>query len=205
MKAGHPIRIDRARRDDPPGGDWERLDPLARGRVQILPVRDDAIVQAQAAVMELQRLAALSPDWDWSRCAIIAREWGYLEPVCACCEHDGIPAQSANEAAPNFWRLRETQALLASLRAGGRTWSSQRRFAAWRDSQPRGLWIELLTDAIDEYNTETGGTDTPLVHFEEWLCFRPGSSSCCRARGTDGYDQLVIPVSMTSIALLSWK
>ena len=24
---------------------------------------------------------------------------------------------------------------------------------------------------------------------------------CCRARGTDGYDQLVIPVSMTSIAL----
>ena len=24
---------------------------------------------------ELQRLAALAPNWDWSRCAVIAREW----------------------------------------------------------------------------------------------------------------------------------
>ena len=182
MKAGHPIRIDRARRDDPPGGDWERLDPLARGRVQILPVRDDAIVQAQAAVMELQRLAALSPDWDWSRCAIIAREWRYLEPMRACCEHDGIPAQSANEAAPNFWRLRETQALLASLRAGGTDLVEPAALAAWRDSQPRGPWIELLTDAIDEYKTETGGTDTPLVHFEEWLA-EWGRDARCRQHG----------------------
>ena len=64
MKAGYRIPIDRARRDDPPRGDWERLDPVAPGRVQILAVRGDAGVQAQAAVMELRRLAALSPDWE---------------------------------------------------------------------------------------------------------------------------------------------
>ena len=62
------------------GSDWERLDPLAKGRVQILPVRGDAVVQAQAAVMELQRLAALSPDWDWSRCAVIARNGATSSP-----------------------------------------------------------------------------------------------------------------------------
>lgn len=41
--------------------------------------------------------------------------------------------------------------------------------AAWRDGQPRGPWIELLADAINEHHAETGGTATPLVHFQEWL------------------------------------
>ena len=109
MNAGRPIRIDKVCLDHPPGGDWERLDPLARKPVQVLAVRGDAVVQAQAAVMEFQQLAALSPDWDWSRCAVISREWRYLAPVRTCFEHDGIPVQSANEAVPNFWRLRETK------------------------------------------------------------------------------------------------
>jgi ATP-dependent DNA helicase RecQ len=42
MKAAQPIRIDRARRQLPPGGAWAKIDPLAKGRVQILPVGDDA-------------------------------------------------------------------------------------------------------------------------------------------------------------------
>ena len=54
---------------------------------------------------------------NWSRCPVIAREWRYLEPVRACCEEVGVPVQAANETPPSFWRLRETQALLASLRA----------------------------------------------------------------------------------------
>ena len=37
MKAGHPIHIHRARAKDPPGGAWDTLDPVSRGRVQILP------------------------------------------------------------------------------------------------------------------------------------------------------------------------
>ena len=35
MKAGQPIRIDPARRRLPPGGDWQRIDAVAQGRVQI--------------------------------------------------------------------------------------------------------------------------------------------------------------------------
>jgi ATP-dependent DNA helicase RecQ len=30
MKAAQPIRIDRARRQQPPGGDWAKIDPVAR-------------------------------------------------------------------------------------------------------------------------------------------------------------------------------
>jgi len=42
---------------------------------------------------ELRRLEALGKDWNWSKVAIIAREWSYLEPVRAYCEHLGMPSQ----------------------------------------------------------------------------------------------------------------
>ena len=80
MKARHPLHIDRARVKDPPGGAWQELDPVSLGRVQILPAGRNPVSQARTAMAELLRLAALSPDWDWSRCAVIARECEYLVP-----------------------------------------------------------------------------------------------------------------------------
>ena len=62
MKTGHPIHIDKARAKAPPGGNWEKLDPVAEGRVQVLPAGDDPISQAQTVMAEFQRLAALTPD-----------------------------------------------------------------------------------------------------------------------------------------------
>ena len=97
MKADHPIAVDRARRRDPPGGSWTMLDPVGQGRVQILPAGTTPITQARAAVAELLRLPALDPEWDWSRCAVIAREWSYLDPVRSICELEEIPVQLANE------------------------------------------------------------------------------------------------------------
>ena len=47
MKTGHPITIDRTRAKEPPGGAWSTLDPVARGRVQIVPAVDNPISQAQ--------------------------------------------------------------------------------------------------------------------------------------------------------------
>ena len=37
MKTGHPIHVDRARARKDAGGAWAGFDPVARGRVQILP------------------------------------------------------------------------------------------------------------------------------------------------------------------------
>ena len=65
-----------------------------------------------AVMVELQRLAALDPDWDWSRCAVMAREWKYLDPVRAFCEAEGIPAQTR--------RRREPRVLAPSGDAGPR-------------------------------------------------------------------------------------
>ena len=170
MKADHPIRVDRNRAKSPAGGDWEGLDIVAQGRVQILDAAPDPIAQAQAAMAELQRLSSLTPDWNWSACAVIARKWEYLVPLRAWCDVNRVPVQMANERIPNFWRLRETQALRAWLR--GPAASSLVDDAALRDwlaRQRPGPWIELLGEAVDDHELETGGTQTPVEHFMEWL------------------------------------
>ncbi len=169
MKTGHPIRIDRTRAKDSPGGAWRALDPVGQGRVQILPAQRSPISQAQVAMTELRRLAALSSDWNWSRCAVIAREWKYLDPVRAFCEVHHIPAQMGNEEIPRFWRLRETRALVEWLRRRETRLVDGADLRAWVNARSTGPWIELLREALDEHALETGGAEIPVDHFIEWL------------------------------------
>ena len=177
MKPDHPVQIDSVRREDPPGGAWEEIDPVARGRVRILPC-GDAVSQARAALRELRRLEALAgPDWDWSRCAVIAREWKSLDPVRAACELEGVEAQFGKEQFRGFWRLRETQALLAWLRARKPRVVKPPAILRWleeqrperAEEQASGRWNGLLREAVDEYAEEAGSAETPVEHFVEWL------------------------------------
>ena len=169
MKDAHPIRINAARAKDPPGGAWQELDPVARGRVQILPTPRDTVAQARTAMAELQRLSALSPNWDWGRCAVIAHNWRYLVPVRAFCETYGIPAQMGDEEIPGFWRLRETRAFVAWLRGGDTGLVDGEALRGWVETQPSGPWYELLQQAIDEHTLESGGGENTVDHFIEWL------------------------------------
>ena len=172
MKDEHPIRMDRARAKDTPGGEWSQLDPVAQGRVQILSVEKpgDPVAQAQAGMTELLRLAGLAPDWDWSKCAVIAREWKYLEPVRAFCEVHGIEAQMGNEEMPGFWHLRETRALVEWLRRRDTRLVDIAALRGWVDARPSGPWIELLREAVDEHELETGkDAEVSVDHFIEWL------------------------------------
>ena len=169
MKTDHPIAINRARAQDPPGGAWTMLDPVARGRVQILPAGDNPISQAQAAVAELQRLSTVDPDWDWSACAVIAREWSYLDAVRSLCELEGIPVQLANEEFTGVWHLRETRALVNWLRGRGSSLVRSADLEEWVDDQPPGPWIGLLEEAVAEYELEVGAAETPVDSFIEWL------------------------------------
>ena len=169
MKAGHPIHIDRNRAKSPAGGDWEALDPVARGCVQILDSPLSAIAQAQVAMAELQRLSTLTTDWDWSACAVIARKWKYLEPVRAWCELNDVPVQMGNEQIPNFWRLRETQALCDWLRGCANAVVNGAALRQWLARQRPGPWVELLGEAVEEHELETGGAEASAEHFMEWL------------------------------------
>ena len=170
MKASHPIAINRMREKNPPGGDWTLVDPVSQGRVQILPAGDNVITQGQAAVAELQRLAALAgTDWDWARCAVIARDWRYLDPVRSLCEELDIPVQIAGGDFTGVWQLRETRALVDWLRGRATSIITSDGLAAWLADRPSNLWIELLKEAVDEYALETGGAETPVDSCIEWL------------------------------------
>ena len=170
MKADHAIRINQERAKTPAGGRWAERDPVAHGKVQVLQIADDsAISQAQAAVAELKRLSSLDPDWDWSTCAVIAREWSYLEPVRTVCERDGIPVQMANEGDLSLWHLRETQALVNRVRRRGPGMLRNADVKDWLDRRPSGPWIEMLRQAVEEHNIETATAAVPTASFIEWL------------------------------------
>ncbi len=117
MKSDHPIRINRERKDLPPGGHWRQIDPLAQGRVQMIQIIDE-YQQAQAVMDELQRLRSLDNRLDWRQCAVLAREWQSLNPVRTLLEQNNIPCSIALPAdrQPPPFRIRENIALSEALK-----------------------------------------------------------------------------------------
>ena len=169
MKTGHDIVVNRARRKDRPGGEFERLDPIGRGRVQILGVPRDEAVQAILAVRELERLKAETTGRSWDNAAVIARTWRQLGPVRSYCEARGIPVQVASDDPPNVWRLRETQSLVDWL--GGRPGAAVRvaDIAGWMDRQPNGPWWSLLREGLEDLFHELGDREADRKDVIEWL------------------------------------
>ena len=168
MKADRPITVNRSRTREHPGGEWARIDPVTQGKVQMLPAGDGPIAQAQLVVQELTRMASLDPGWDWSNCAVIARNWGQLDPVRALCQRMEIPVQVSREDFTATWQLRETQALL--IRAQDRRGLVKAEsLLQWLKEQPPGPWNELLIEAMENYRLETNGQELPVAAFREWL------------------------------------
>ena len=171
MKSEQPIRPGKWV-GEPPGGQWNELDSVARGRVQLLPCPHDWVAQAQAALLELRRLAnsanRANQTWDWAKCAVIAREWRHLEPVRACCELLNIPVQQGNEELGSLWRVREVQTFVAWLRDQQDTVDAAAS-AAWLDARPPTRWNDLLREAMAEYEQESGAVPIPNQQVIEWL------------------------------------
>ena len=169
MKAGHDIVVNRSRRKERPGGDLERLDPIGRGRVQILRAPNDEAVQAILAVNELERLSRRIPDWRWDKAAVIARNWRQLGPVRSYCEAHNIPVQAASDDPPNVWRLRETQSLVDWLKGRPGSPVLAADIAGWIGRQPTGYWWSLLREGLDELFHELGDREDDRMDVIEWL------------------------------------
>ena len=116
MKTDRPIRIDRRRRGQPPGGRWETLDPLARGRVLVLDAADPGL-QAAALVARIRQLRQLRGG-AWTDFALLARTRGVLEPIRALCESERIPV-AWREDLPPLHRVREIADFVDRLRSMG--------------------------------------------------------------------------------------
>lgn len=169
MKAGHPISVDRSRRKEAPGGAWQEIDPVSLGRVQLMAAGDSAMTQTMTVMAELVRLSKLDPNWDWSRVAVISREWKFLEPVRSYCEMSQIPVHMADEETVPVWRLRETQSLVTWLRHSDAKLLDPAAIGDWLDIQDGGPWWALLRAAVDEYALEINSAELPTAHFLDWL------------------------------------
>ncbi len=169
MKTDHPIKINQQRRKHPVGGQWETVDPVGRGRVQILLVGAPIANQTHAVVAELKRLSKCSDDWNWAKCAVIAREWKYLQPIFGLCEKHGIAVQMGDEEVPNFWRLRETQNFVDWLKKSQNKDIEITELFKWCKRRVTNRWIDAIVEAIDNYELETGLAKAPVDHFIEWL------------------------------------
>jgi ATP-dependent DNA helicase RecQ len=172
MKQDHPIRADRHRRDHPPGGRWESLDPLGRGRVQRLLVADPHH-QAVAVFHELLRLKSLKPDLGWSQCAVLARTNQTLAFLRTLCEARHVPIQRGLERGLPLHRIREVDRYLAALKAmEHETRSASRldeRLPAAPSGTMAGLWTGLLADLHAAYRLETDDAVLPVSYYVDWL------------------------------------
>jgi len=170
MKVGHDITVDGKRGKDPSGGVMAALDPVAKGRVQLLYCPSgDARQPAIAAVDELVRLSRLDPDWNWARAAIVSRDWQSLEPVRSYAETLGIPVEMANENLPNIWRLREMQKLVAALREDVGRLVSVEDVLEMLGTQPRNRWTDLIVEGLAQLARELSDKKIPVPDLIEWL------------------------------------
>lgn len=169
MKIDHEIRINQARASQPKGGRLEKVDSIAHGRVQLLDVLPGDMPQAAATVDELIRLSRLDPHWNWSRTAVISRNWITLDAVRTYAEAQGLRVDMANEDLPSVWRLRETQRLVSGLRKKqGELLSSQDVFMVLNE-QARNRWVDLLAEGVTELAQELGTKTMPVTDIIEWI------------------------------------
>lgn len=170
MKQQHPIRINQGRKELAAGGRWEKLDPLAKGRVQILCCQDESS-QALALVQELQRLRQLDNSLDWSQCAIITTEWRLLNPVRACLETEDIPLSLAlpKQHQPSPFRIRENLMLLNAIKQKTSVLCKANDWLSFLQEKSDNLWLNQLKQLLQQWQTETNNAETSKQQLLEYL------------------------------------
>lgn len=169
MKRGHDIVVNADRRMEIAGGHMAAQDGIAQGRVQVLQCPRGGMPQAIGAIDELVRLSRLDPDWNWSRTAVIARNWKWLEPVRSYAENLGLPVEMANEDLPNIWRLREMQALVSALRTTPTKLFGIADILNLLNQQPHNQWVDLIAEGVAALAREIGKKPMPVPDLIEWL------------------------------------
>lgn len=169
MKRGYDIVIDANRREAAKGGQLADLDPVAHGRVQILRCSGGLLSSARAAVDELVRLSALTPNWDWAKAAIIARNWKQLESVRSYSESLGLPVELANEETPSIWRLREVRTLIRRCEENGRSVLGVEDLIGFLNEQAENRWTQLLARGLGDLRREIGDGLMAVPDIVEWV------------------------------------
>lgn len=191
MKTGHPIRIDRHRETDPPGGEFEARDDLTKGKAQIIQVADEA-AQGPAVVAELKRLQSLGVT-DWGAVAVLSSTHQDLALVRAWAERETIPVRWSEGLAvlPPLPQIREIRRFLHHLdesrrslaRAGDMVKMVEKLFA----DTPPNEWIEWLRRMIEAWRAETSDAELPIQEALEFFYEHCAESRRDLTQGTGVY------------------
>ena len=171
LKVDRPIRVNVGRSEDPPGGEWESLDPFARGRVSLIEVEDDD-AQARSVVAELERLRGLDRAPDWQKFAILGRTHDELVGVRALLELSGVPIRRAlPDGLPPLWRIREFARLLCELKNKAASNVSIPRLRAQLDRVcgATSFWTAMADRMLAGHEVELGAASCGAVDVLEAL------------------------------------
>ena len=175
MKTDHPVRVDRARQQDDPGGRWNSLDRFGQGRVHCIEVDSDT-AQAGAVLAALERLRESDPDWKWQDYAILAREWTALSGVRSLFEQQKseIPMDMVMDirSQPPLQRVREFALFIDRLREMEeelRTAPALIALAGELQAGQNNRWWRRLSRLLDDWQQEAGDGELPVAMFLEYL------------------------------------
>lgn len=174
MKTDHPIQINRGRAGRPQGGRWEQLDPLTRGRVHVLQVRN-RMAQAEASISELERLRQCDGNIDWSDCAVLASENHALALERSLCEERQVPISWTLPAdcLPPPFRIRENRIVLDWLLSVKNQTRRAAELITYLDERlsgdPLNPWWQQLRVLLDDWRTETDDSLIPVTQTIDYL------------------------------------
>lgn len=171
MKGSHPIRIDHVREANLPGGRWTDLDPVSRGQVQIVTVRD-VHHQADYIKSEVDRLRQFDPNVGWSDFAVLSRTRMPLGAIRWLLEKSGYPTRTSLDRGLPMASIREIQSVLAWLlekeKENGRASDIRAGLNAIRGDKEKNAWWQLIESFFEHYKAETGDHLRPIG----WACER---------------------------------
>ena len=169
MKVRHPIRVNAKRAGEQPGGEWQLLDPVTRGKVSLLEVKDVG-EQAQSVLAEVERLRSLNPSLDWQDFAILARNHSQLATARLLFERSGIPVRRVlPDGLPPFRRLREFKRLFDHLKQINEVSIPQVRKQLARISGTRSIWTAMSNRILTGLEIEFGEEACLAVDVAEAL------------------------------------
>ncbi|MDE0456676.1 MAG: RecQ family ATP-dependent DNA helicase [Chromatiales bacterium] len=171
MKMDHPIRVNSARANDSPGGEWEEIDTFARGYVSLLDV-EDGVAQASAVLAEIERLRRLDPSPDWHDFAILGRTHEELATVRALLERQGVPVRRAlRYGLPPLSRIREFDRLIAHLKTSASVEISVQDLRQRLSTicGAASLWTAMADRMLAGIEAELGAESCPVADAIEAL------------------------------------
>jgi ATP-dependent DNA helicase RecQ len=168
MKSGRPVRVNRKRQHDSHGGNWQALDPVSEGRVQIIEA-ENALHQAYAIAEEIERLYNLDKETSWASFAVLTRKSEELYNVRAALEAKEIPLvwgviDKEKEKFPALYAIREIKNWLDLLKQLKGKLITGKKLAERLVGYfvVSNQWTELLNSILDDFRIETNDAELPV-------------------------------------------